>query len=98
MFVGKAEEEDSDVGVRSGDRVRRPHGTRRFGPIGERGGAAHLMAARPFEEDQHRSQPVPGGRRHPRLRIVSGGPAADLHGGRGPPQRGRQNRRLHVPQ
>ena len=38
-------------------------------------------------------EPLPQGRRDPRLRAVRGGPAAALHGGRRPPQRGRQDRR-----
>ena len=55
-----------------------------------------LYALRP--QDQHRAEPLPRRRRDPRLRAVRGGPAAHLHGGCRPPQRDRQDRRLHAPQ
>ena len=45
----------------------------------------------------HAAEPLPRGRRHPRLRAVRGGAAADLHGGRRAAQRDRQDRGLHVP-
>ena len=57
------------------------------------GGAAHLVAVRAHPRDQHHAVALPRGRRHPRLRAGAGGPAAGLHGGRRPPQRGRQDRR-----
>ena len=49
------------------------------------------------QQDQHPAVALPQGRRHPRLRALRGRPAAALHGGCRPAQRGRQDRRLHVP-
>jgi hypothetical protein len=49
----------------------------------------------PDEKDQYGAQPVSDGRGNPRLRALRGGPAADLYGGCWPPQRHRQDRRLH---
>ena len=57
-----------------------------------------LVALCADPQDQHRAEPLSRGRRDPRLRPVRGGPAAALHGGCRPAQRGRQDRRLHAPQ
>ena len=59
-------------------------------------GAAHLLALRADQQDQHHALALSRGRRDPRLRAGGRGPAAGLHGGRRPPQRGRQDRRLDV--
>ena len=48
-------------------------------------------------QDQHHAVALSRGRRHPRLRARAARPAAGLHGGRRPPQRCRQDRRLDVP-
>ena len=48
------------------------------------------------QRDQHHAVALSRGRRHPRLRAGAGRPAAGLYGGRRPPQRGRQDRRLDV--
>ena len=61
-----------------------------------RRGAAHLVALCADPQDQHHAVALSRGRRDPRLRAGGGGPAAGLHGGRRPPQRGRQDRRLDV--
>ncbi len=55
---------------------------------------AHLVALRADPQDQHHALALSRGRRHSRLRAGPRGPAARLHGGRRPPQRGRQDRRL----
>ena len=62
-----------------------------------RRGAAHLLALRADPQDQHHAVALSRGRRDPWLRAGGRGPAAGLHGGRRPPQRGRQDRRLDVP-
>ena len=59
---------------------------------------AHLMALCADPQDQHHALALSRGRRDPRLRAGAGGPPAGLHGGRRPPQRGRQDRRLDVPE
>ena len=60
--------------------------------------AAHLVALCADPQDQHHALALSRGRRDPRLRARAGGPAAGLHGGRRAPQRGRQDRRLDVPE
>ena len=59
--------------------------------------AQDLVALPPHQRDQHHALALSRGRRHPRLRARARGPAAGLHGGRRPPQRRRQDRRLDVP-
>ena len=48
------------------------------------------------QQDQHHAVALSRSRRDPRLRAGGRGPAAGLYGGRRPPQRGRQDRRLDV--
>ena len=59
---------------------------------------AHLVALRADPQDQHHALALSRGRRDPRLRAGAGGSPAGLHGGRRAPQRGRQDRRLDVPE
>ena len=61
------------------------------------GAAAHLLALPADARHQHDALALSGSRRDPRLRARPRGPAARLHGGCRPPQRGRQDRRLDVP-
>ena len=58
--------------------------------------AAHLVALYAHAQDQHHALALSRSRRDPRLRARARGHAAHLHGGRRPPQRRRQDRRLHV--
>ena len=82
----EAQEEDADLGLRPGHRVRRRHGALRGDRVRPERHRAHIVDLRSREADQHHREPLPRGRRDPRLRLVRGGPAADLHGGRRPPQ------------
>ena len=59
---------------------------------------AHQLDVWAAEGDQHHAEPLSRRRRHSRLRIVRRRPAVDLHGGRRPAQRRRQDRRLHAPE
>ena len=58
--------------------------------------AAHLVALCAHPQDQHHALALSRSRRDPRLRARARGQAAGLHGGRRPPQRRRQDRRLDV--
>ena len=93
----EAQEEGADLRLRPGHRVRRPDGGAGDRHAAGRG-AAHLVALPPHPPDQHHALALSGGRRHSRLRARGRRPAARLHGGRRPPQRGRQDRRLDVPE
>ena len=57
---------------------------------------AHLVALCAHPQDQHHAVALSRGGRHPWLRAGGRGSAAGLYGGRRPPQRGRQDRRLDV--
>ena len=93
---GEAEEEDADLGLRPGHRLRRPDGEVRGLRLSPTARMQDILALRADPQDQHRAEPLSGGRRHPWLRAVPGGPAAGLYGGCRPAQRGGQDRRLHV--
>ena len=97
-FRGQAKQEDADLGLRPGHRVRRSDGEVRRGSARSRGGAADLVALRADPQDQHRAEPLSRRGRDPWLRVVRRGPAAALHGGCRPAQRDRQDRRLYAPE
>ena len=61
------------------------------------GRGADKLALRAGAPDQHHALALPRGRGDPWHGAVRARPAAGLHGGCRAPQRGRQDRRLHVP-
>src|SRR3546814_17340146 len=75
---------------------RAPQGEVRDGEAAGGRRAEDLLARDALEEDQRGAEPLPGGRRHPRLRALRGRWAAALHGGRRRRNRGRQERRLNA--
>ncbi|CAA9283270.1 MAG: Sulfur carrier protein FdhD, partial [uncultured Acetobacteraceae bacterium] len=93
----EAAQEDTDQRLRPGHRLRRPSGGLLVRAPRARGGGADLLALPTAAPDQHLADLVLGGRRDPRLRTVRAGPAARLHGGRRPAQRGGQDRGVDVP-
>ena len=70
-FRGQAEEEDADLGLRPGHRVRRSDGEVRRGAARSRCGVAHLLALCADPQDQHRAEPLSRGRRDPWLRACA---------------------------
>ena len=69
-FRGEAAQEDADLRLRPGHRLRRPDGGFRPGAAGPDGRAAHLLALPPAAPDQHPADALPRGRRDPWLRAV----------------------------
>ena len=93
---GEAEEEGAHLGLRAGHGLRRRDGRLRRDRARRGRDAQDQLALRAHQGDQHDAVALSRRRRHPWLRALRGGPAARLHGGCRPPQRGRQDRRLDV--
>ena len=97
QFRGQAEEAHADQRLRAGHRLRRPHGgARRASRCRRRRCKTSWLYRLTHAINTTPSLYLEAGAIHGCV-LCARGPAARLHGGCRPPQRGRQDRRLDVP-